>query len=74
MHLAVSSFQRGVMIQFCGLVRVRYHFRFGFVRGQNLGDGISNELRIYNGETSLIPAGPRFGAMDSTLGKRCTWL
>ena len=54
MHLAVSSFQRGVMIQFCGVVRVRYHFRFGFVRGQNISDGISNELRIYNGETSFF--------------------
>ena len=50
------------MIQFCGVVRVRYHFRFGFVRGQNIRDGISNELRIYNGETSFFPAGPRFGA------------
>ena len=62
------------MIQFCGVVRVGYHFRFGFVRGQNIRDGISNELRIYNGETSFFPAGPRFGARDSTLGKRCTWL
>ena len=62
------------MIQFCGVARVRYHFRFGFVRGQKISDGMSNELRIYNGETSLIPAGPRFGAQDSTLGKRCTWL
>ena len=61
------------MIQFCGVVRVRYHFRFGFVRGQNIRDGISNELRIYNGETSFFPAGPR-GARDSTLGKWCTWL
>ena len=60
------------MIQFCGVVRVRYHFRFGFVRGQNIRDGISNELRIYNGETSFFPAGPRFGARDSTLGKWCT--
>ena len=57
------------MIQFCVVVRVCYHFRFGFVRGQNIRDGISNELRIYNGETSFFPAGPRFDARDSTLGK-----
>ena len=41
---------------------------------QNTGDGINDELRIYiyTGETSLNLAGPRFGAIDSTSGKRCT--
>ena len=62
------------MIQFCGAVRVRYHFRFGFARVQNIGDGINDELRVYNGKTSLIPPCPTFGATESTLGKRCTWL
>ena len=33
------------MIQFCGAVRVRYHFRFGFARVQNIDDGINDELR-----------------------------
>ena len=39
---------------------------------QNTGDGINDELRIYTGETSLNLAGPRFGVIDSTSGKRCT--
>ena len=74
MHLAVGSLERGVMIQFCGITRDRYRFRFDFGRVQNLGDGINDELRIYNSETSLILPCPRFVAMDFTLGKRCTWL
>ena len=41
---------------------------------QNIGDGINDELRIYSGKTSLIPSCPTFGAAESTLGKRCTWL
>ena len=41
---------------------------------QNIGDGINDELRIYSGETSLIPSCPTFGATESTLGERCTWL
>ena len=27
-HLNVAVFERGEMIQFCGVVRVRYNFRF----------------------------------------------
>ena len=57
------------MIQFCG-----YHFRFGFLWVQNIGDGINDELRIHSGKTSLIPACPKFGATESTLSKQCTWL
>ena len=53
------------MIQFCGAVRVRYHFRFGFLRVQNIGDGIDDELRVHSGETSLIPACPTFGVTES---------
>ena len=74
MQVALSFLERGVMIQFCGAVRVRYHFRFVFPRVQNIGDGINDELRVYSGKTSLIPACPTFGATESTLGKRCTWL
>ena len=59
------------MIHIFGVVRVRYHFRLGFVRVQNTADGINDQLRIYTGETSLFLACPRFGGMDSTLGKRC---
>ena len=72
MHLASSFIKKGVMIQFCGAVRVRYHFRFGFLRVQNIGDGIDDELRVHSGETSLIPACPTFGVTESTPGKRCT--
>ena len=53
------------MIQFCGIVRVWYHFRFGFARVQNIGDGINDELRIYTVKTTWILACPRFGAIDS---------
>ena len=28
------------MIQFRGIVTVRYHFRFGFSKGQSTGDGM----------------------------------
>ena len=54
MHLALSFLERGVMIQFCGAVRVRYHFRFGFLRVQNIGDGINDELRVHSGKTSVV--------------------
>ena len=37
-HLNVALLERGEMIQFCGVVRVWYHFRFGFSRGQSTGD------------------------------------
>ena len=40
MHLDLGFLERRVMIQYCGAVRVRYHFRFGFARVQNIGDGI----------------------------------
>ena len=73
-HLAVGSLERGVMMQIWGINRARYYSRFDFVRVQHLGDGINDELRIYNSETSLILPCPRFVAMDFTLGKRCTWL
>ena len=53
---------------------IRYHFRFGFLRVQNIGDGINDELRVHSGKTSLIPACPTFGVTESTLSKRCTWL
>ena len=74
MHLPVGSLEGGVIIQFCGITRDCYRSRFDFGRVQNLGDGINDELRIYNSETSLILPCPRFVAMDFTLGKRCTWL
>ena len=74
MHLVVGLLERGVMIQFCGIVRVQYYFRFDFVRVQHLGDGINDELRIYTSDTSLILPCPRFVAMNLTLGKRSTWL
>ena len=61
-------------MQFSSAVRVRYHFRFGFARVQNIGDGINDELRVHSGKTSLIPPCPTFGATESTLGKRYTWL
>ena len=73
-HLTLGFLEKGVIIQFCGAVRVRYHFRFGFARVQNIGYGINDELRVYNGETLLIPPCLTFGATESTLGKRCTWL
>ena len=49
-------------------------FRFGFARVQNIGDGIDDELRVHSGKTSFIPPYPTFGAMESTPGKRCTWI
>ena len=67
MHLAVGSFERGVMLQLGFVVQTTLSdelefvksipfFRFGFVRVQrvqNTGDGINDELRIYiyTGET-----------------------
>ena len=73
-HLALGFLERGVMIQFCGAVRVRYHFRFVFLWVQNIGDGINDELRIHSGKTLLILACPTFGVTESTLSEQCTWL
>ena len=39
-HLSIALFERGEMIQFCGVVRLWYHFRFGFSMGQSTGDGM----------------------------------
>ena len=35
-------------------MRVRYHFRFGILRVQNIGDGINDELRVHSGKTSVV--------------------
>ena len=53
-YLALSFLERGVMIQFCGAVRVRCHFRFGFFRVQNIDDGINDELRVHSGKTLVV--------------------
>ena len=72
-HLALSFLERERSDDtILWAVRVRYHFRFGFARVQNIGDGIDDDLRVHSGKTSLIPPCPTFGATESTLGKRYT--
>ena len=47
-HLNVALFERGEMIQFCGLVRVCYHFRFFF------GDVTHIRLHIRTGRYEVV--------------------
>ena len=44
--------------------------RFVFPRVQNKGNGKNDELRVYSGKTSLIPACPTFDATESLITKR----
>ena len=47
-HLSVASFERGVMIQFCGVVRLWHHFRFGFLRtGNRWRNAVINYVYTY---------------------------